>query len=106
MATTTTQKVKIKVKEHPRAGLYVGRQTREHLNGIMKFMASSPKIPDVDRVGAFLKKLKKERVPVCNFGSKTQPKPPEAITFPPFKRVICNLFILFINSNLLFSYIF
>ena len=62
MAVTTTQKVKIKVKEHPRAGLYVGRQTREHLNGIMKFMASSPKIPDFDRVGTFLKRLKKEDI--------------------------------------------
>jgi hypothetical protein len=62
MAVTTTQKVKIKVKDHPREGLYVGRQTREHLNGIMKFMASSPKVPDLDRVGAFLKRLKKEDI--------------------------------------------
>ena len=62
MAVTTTQKVKIKVKDHPREGLYVGRQTREHLNGIMKFMTSSPKIPDLDRVGAFLKRLKKQDI--------------------------------------------
>lgn len=55
MAQITEKTVTVKVKTHPRDMYYPGKQTREHLAGIMQYMASKPVFPDPEKVEAFLK---------------------------------------------------
>lgn len=58
MAKTETKTITVKVKNHPNEYLYPGRQCRDHLNGIMKFMASGKSIPDLEMNKDWLKKVK------------------------------------------------
>jgi hypothetical protein len=58
MAKTETKTITVKVKHHPNEYLYLGRQCRDHLNGIMKFMASGKSIPDLEMNKEWLKKVK------------------------------------------------
>ena len=55
MAQVTEKTVTVKVKNHPRDMFYAGRQTRDHLAGIMQYMANGGKQLDLDRVEAFMK---------------------------------------------------
>lgn len=55
MSEVTEKTVTVKVKTHPRDMFYSGRQTRDHLNGMMQYMASKKTFPDLERVGTFLK---------------------------------------------------
>jgi hypothetical protein len=55
MSEVTERTVTVKVKNHPRDMFYTGRQTRDHLNGMMQYMASKKTFPDVERVSTFLK---------------------------------------------------
>ena len=54
MSQVTEKTVTVKVKNHPRDMFYSGKQTRDHLNGMMKYMASKKCFPDNDLVKAFL----------------------------------------------------
>jgi hypothetical protein len=54
MTQVTEKTVTVKVKNHPRDMFYSGKQTRDHLNGMMKYMASKKCFPDNDLVKAFL----------------------------------------------------
>jgi hypothetical protein len=58
MPKTETKTITVKVKNHPNEYLYPGRQCRDHLNGIMKFMASGKSIPDLEMNKEWLKKVK------------------------------------------------
>jgi len=58
MAKKETKTITVKVKHHPNEYLYSGRQCRDHLNGIMKFMASGKSIPDIEINKEWLKKVK------------------------------------------------
>ena len=55
MSEVTEKTVTVKVKTHPRDMFYSGRQTRDHLNGMMQYMASKKTFPDLERVETFLK---------------------------------------------------
>lgn len=57
MAQVTEKTVTVKVKKHPREMFYKGRQTNDHLNGMMRYMSDTGKkdFPDLDGVGEFLK---------------------------------------------------
>lgn len=57
MTQTTEKKVKIKVTKHPRGMFYDGRQTREHLAGLMQYMAKGGKTLDLNRVEEFVKSV-------------------------------------------------
>jgi len=54
MSKVTTQEVTVKVKNHPREMFYAGKQTRDHLNGIMKYMSYKKTFPDLECVANFL----------------------------------------------------
>lgn len=54
MTQVTEKTVTVKVKNHPRDMFYSGKQTRDHLNGMMQYMASKKCFPDNDLVKAFL----------------------------------------------------
>ena len=54
MSQVTEKTVTVKVKNHPRDMFYSGRQTREHLNGIMQYMAAKKTFPDYEAVKQFL----------------------------------------------------
>ena len=58
MAKTETKTITVKVKNHPNEYLYPGRQCRDHLNGIMKFMSSGKSVPDLEMNKEWLKKVK------------------------------------------------
>ena len=58
MAKTETKTITVKIKNHPKDHLYLGRQCRDHLNGIMKFMSSGKSIPDLQMNQEWLKKVK------------------------------------------------
>ena len=55
MTQVTERTVTVKVKNHPRDMFYSGRQTRDHLNGMMQYMSSKKTFPDLDKVSEFLK---------------------------------------------------
>lgn len=55
MTQVTEKTVTVKVKNHPRDMFYSGRQTREHLSGMMQYMSKGGKLLDVERVQEFLK---------------------------------------------------
>ena len=57
MSEVTERTVTVKVKNHPRDMFYTGRQTREHLNGIMQYMSAKKTFPDYDAVKQFLGKV-------------------------------------------------
>jgi len=54
MSQVTEKTVTVKVKNHPRDMFYTGRQTREHLNGIMQYMSTKKTFPDYEAVKQFL----------------------------------------------------
>ena len=58
MSQTTEQKVKVKVTKHPREMFYDGRSTRDHMNGVMDFLNTSPTVPDGKLIRRFVKGLK------------------------------------------------
>ena len=57
MTQVTEKTVTVKVKNHPRDMFYAGRQTRDHLNGMMQYMAAKKVFPDLARVGEFLRSV-------------------------------------------------
>jgi hypothetical protein len=62
MSEVTEKTVTVKVKNHPRDMYYEGRQTREHLSGIMQYMSAGGKMVDVERVQSFLKTIKESDI--------------------------------------------
>jgi len=58
MSEVTEKTVTVKVKNHPRDMFYMGRQTRDHLAGIMQYMSSGGKMVDIVRVINFMKTVK------------------------------------------------
>jgi hypothetical protein len=62
MSEVTEKTVTVKVKNHPRDMYYEGRQTREHLSGIMQYMSAGGKMIDVERVQSFLKTIKESDI--------------------------------------------
>ena len=57
MTQVTEKTVTVKVKNHPRDMFYSGKQTRDHLNGMMKYMASKQTFPDLEKVAEFMKSV-------------------------------------------------
>lgn len=57
MSQVTEKTVTVKVKNHPRDMFYSGKQTRDHLNGMMKYMASKQTFPDLAKVAEFMKSV-------------------------------------------------
>lgn len=57
MSQVTERTVTVKVKNHPRDMFYAGRQTRDHLTGIMQYMANGGKQLDLNRVEAFVQSI-------------------------------------------------
>ena len=57
MTQVTEKTVTVKVKNHPRDMFYSGKQTRDHLNGMMKYMASKQTFPDLEKVTEFMKSV-------------------------------------------------
>lgn len=55
MSQVTEKTVTVKVKNHPRAMFYPGKQTRDHLNAIMQYMSEKKPFPDLKSVETFLK---------------------------------------------------
>ena len=58
MPKVTTEEVTIKVKDHPREMFYAGKQTTDHLQQMIKFIALKQPMPDYSKVEAFVQTLK------------------------------------------------
>mgnify|MGYP006278464195 CR=1 FL=1 len=58
MPKVTTEEVTIKVKNHPREMFYGGRQTTDHLQQMIKYIALKEPMPDYAKVEAFVQTLK------------------------------------------------
>lgn len=67
----TTKTVTVTIKDHPRNIFYQGKQTRDHLLGIMQYMATKPATPDTTPLVALLRKMRQDDVVGIGFNAYT-----------------------------------
>lgn len=67
----TTKTVTVTIKDHPRNLFYQGKQSRDHLLGIMQYMATKPATPDPKPLDALLRKMRQGDVVGIGFSAYT-----------------------------------
>jgi hypothetical protein len=81
MTKVTTQEVTVKVKNHPREMFYGGRQTTDHLQQMIRYIALKQPMPDYGKVEAFVQTLKVDDIVGVNHNQyKVESIDPRAFT--------------------------